>query len=108
MQLGGRVVHEPVLAGGGLAQEDGAGGAQPDDLGAVDVGNVVLEDERRLGERPARHALQLLDADGHAAERQRDVGALRGSASCVGVQVGEGVELRVVDGGERSIEGFER
>ena len=43
--------------------------------------DAVREDERRLGLRPTRDRLELLDADGHAAERWRDVGVPAASSA---------------------------
>ena len=43
--------------------------------------DAVAEDERRFGRGPPGDRLELLDADGHAAERPRDVGVLGAPAS---------------------------
>ena len=43
--------------------------------------DAVAEDERAFGRRPAGDRLELLDADRHAAERLRDVGALGRAAA---------------------------
>ncbi len=67
-------------------------------------GDPALVDQRRLGPRPARHRLELLDAGGDPAEGERHVGGRRGRPGAVGVDVGEGVEVGRPDGGERGLE----
>src|SRR5207253_8160778 len=68
------------------SDEHGPGGPEPPDLGRVARRHAVAEDERRPRVGPSRHrAVDLLDADGDAAERQRDVGLGRGLAGRVGV-----------------------
>ena len=74
------------------------------DLGGVVVGDPVLEDQRRLGVRPALHRLELLDAHGHPAEGQRDVGRGRRGPGGLGVQVAERIQVRGLDGGQGCVE----
>ena len=72
------------------------------------AGDAVLEDDGRLGVRPAGNFLELLDAKGDAAKRKADVGATGRLPRPVEVSEAESVERRLVDGGDAIVERLER
>ncbi len=90
------------LGGGGEPDRDRAARAEePLDDGARLGGDAVLEDERGFGLRPPRNRLELLDADGHASEGERDVGPSGRIERTFGVEERERVEVGAFDRGER-------
>ena len=74
VELGGRAVDAPELGRRGLASQNCARSPQPGDVSGVVLRYPVGKDERGLGVGPSLHGLELLDPDGHAPERQGDVG----------------------------------
>ena len=86
-----------------------AGSEQALDHRAGARGDAVAIHERGFGRGPSGDAIELLHADGHAAERLRDVGVFGGAQRCrVGVDERERVEIALVDRGERRLELFAR
>ena len=80
----------------GLADDDGAGGAQPRDDDRVLVGHPVLQDPRALGGALALHRREVLDRDRHAVERP----VRRAARQAPVGRAGEGERLLAVDEAE--------
>ena len=55
---------------------------------------------------PSRHLVELLDADRHAAERERHVGGRGGGDRLLAMDVREGVEIAGIDRCERGVQLF--
>ena len=106
VELGVGAVDAAELGGGGLPGQDGPGRPEAERLGGVVVGDAVLEHQRGLGVGPSLDGLELLDAHGHAAEGEGDVGRGGRGPGRLGVHVAEGVEVGGVDGGQRGVECF--
>ena len=74
-------VEAAELRGGGLAEQVRARRPQTSDHRRVVVRDAVGEHDRGLRVRPAGHGRQLLHRDGHASEREVDVGRGRDLAA---------------------------
>ena len=107
MQFGVGVVDPTELGSGGVPDQDGAGAPETGDLGGVVVGDPVFEDHRGFRKWPPVDGLEFLHPDGDTAEGQRDVGMGGARSSGVGIEMGEGVEGRSVDGGQRRLQGLD-
>jgi hypothetical protein len=98
VQHGPRDVDAAELAGSGEAGEDGtAHVADPSDVHGGVRGDAILEHGTGLGSGPTLDIVELLDADRHAAERQRDISATSGLHGLFAWCVTERVELAGVD-----------
>ena len=73
----------------------------------VVVGDPVFEDDRGFGIRPPVDGLEFLYPDGDTAEGQGDVGMGGARPGGVGIEMGEGVEGRSGDGGQRRFQGLD-
>src|SRR5215218_11482691 len=67
-------------------------------------GDLVPQRHRRQAVRPPGHLVELLDADRHPAERQRDVGDPGRDRGVLAIEVAEGVQRAGVDRGVHRLE----
>jgi hypothetical protein len=91
MEFGAGAIDAAELRRGRLGGEHRSRSSKSLDLRAVKAGDSVAKDEGRFAIGPRGDRLQFLDANRYATEGERNVSGGRCGASCVDVDVRDGV-----------------